>query len=298
MPLALAAGSWYGRGMCRRASAGISIARATLLGVAQGLTEFLPVSSSAHLLLLGRWVRFRRHSLDFDVVVHLGCLGALAAHCGRDWAALARGGWLWARGVAAPGAGALAILMIACIPAAAAGVLLERPARGRFRRPAQVSILTAAMGLALIAADCVKGDGARLGWRHGVAVGLAQALALLPGVSRSGITITAGVLWGLSLPAAVEFSFLVAGPILAGAALWGLRDLPRRGIPREDRLPFAAGIVASGVTAYLAIAWMLRYVVAGHLAPFGLYRLAFAALLWRATRDPDRGRESPPPARM
>ncbi len=267
----------------------VPAARAVILGVVQGLTEFLPVSSSAHLVLLARLGRWRKDSLDLEVALHLGCLLALLAAFRGEWSWLLRSGLT---GTDPNARALLASLLLACIPASVAGVVLERYARGTFRRLPQIAALTALMGGVLILADHVPGSDRGLlqvTWRDGLVIGLAQALALLPGVSRSGVTITAGVLLGFSLPAAVSFSFLLAAPILAGAGLWGLRHLPRRGIPREERQALAIGLITAALVGYVAITFMLRVIAHIHLTPFGLYRLLFALLLWRiaSTRQAD-----------
>ncbi|NLC57592.1 MAG: undecaprenyl-diphosphate phosphatase [Armatimonadetes bacterium] len=269
----------------------IGVRRAAALGAVQGLTEFLPVSSSAHTVLLSRLMRWPRHSLDVDIVLHLGCLAGLLAALRHDWLALLQGA---AAGNALP----LLWVAVACLPAVVAGVLVEGPARACFRRPWQVAALTLLMGGVLIAVDQFR-PAAGVHWQPGgrdaVVVGLAQALAFLPGVSRSGITIAAGVVAGLSLPAAVRFSFLLGVPILAGAGVWGLRDLPRRGIPRQQRLPLAVGFAVSAVVGYAAAAWMLRAVAHLGLTPFGVYRVVLGLLLLRgSTAESPTGTTLPP----
>lgn len=258
----------------------IGVRQALLLGVVQGLTECLPVSSSAHLRIVPQLLRWPRHSLDFEIILHLGCLAGLVAALRTEWLALLAGVLGGAQGITP-----LAQIAVACLPAVAAGVVLERPARHRFGSPGQVAALTLLMGGALIAAD--HAGPARLGqaapgWRESVLIGLAQALAFLPGVSRSGATLTAGVLAGLSLHGAVRFSFLLAVPILAGAGIWGLRRLPRRGIAPHERLPLCAGLLASALTSFATATWMLHALAAVGLTPFGIYRVGIGLLLlWR-----------------
>lgn len=256
--------------------------QAVVLGVVQGLTEFLPISSSAHLILVPRLMGWRDFGLSFDVALHLGTLAALLIYFAPDWARLARG--------FRPGAGDITLaerrlawcIALGCVPAAVAGVLLEKTAETLFRNP--LVIVGPMIGVALLmgAADRFfkhvrQIEGVR--WQDALWIGCAQALALVPGVSRSGATLTAGLALGFRREDAARFSFLLSAPITAGAALFKLRDLASAGLPPHDRLLFAAGILASAVVGYLCIAFLLAYLRRGSLLVFVLYRLILGVVL-------------------
>jgi undecaprenyl-diphosphatase len=256
--------------------------RAVVLGVVQGLTEFLPISSSAHLILVPRVLGWPDLGLSFDVALHLGTLAALLIYFGGDWVRLARSVMSGAdRGDPADRRLALAIV-IGCVPAVIAGVALEKWAESTLRDPRLIAGTMIVMGLAMGAADRL-GKRVRsleeLGWRDALWIGCAQALALVPGVSRSGVTLTAGMGLGFRRDDAARFSFLLSAPITAGAALYALRHVLAGGLPPHERMVFGAGILASGVIGYLAIAFLLAYLRRGNLFIFVLYRLLLGALL-------------------
>jgi undecaprenyl-diphosphatase len=256
--------------------------QAIVLGVVQGLTEFLPISSSAHLILVPRLMGWRDFGLSFDVALHIGTLVALLAYFAPEWLRLARSFFPGAGDISRTERRLAACIALGCVPAAIAGVLLEKTAETIFRNP--LVIVGPLIGVAILmgAVDrfCKHArslDGVR--WQDAVWIGCAQALALVPGVSRSGATITAGMAFGFRRDAAARFSFLLSAPITAGAALFKLRHLASRGLPADERLLFAAGILASGVVGYLCIAFLLAYLRRGSLLVFVLYRLALGAVL-------------------
>jgi undecaprenyl-diphosphatase len=256
--------------------------RAVVLGVVQGLTEFLPISSSAHLILVPRVLGWPDLGLAFDVALHLGTLAALLIYFGGDWVRLVRSVMTGpGRGDPADRRLALAIA-IGCVPAVIAGVALEKWAESTLRDPRLIAGTMIVMGLAMGAADRL-GKRARslqsMRWSDALWIGCAQALALVPGVSRSGVTLTAGMGLGFRRDDAARFSFLLSAPITAGAALFALRHVLTGGLPPHERLVFAAGILASGVIGYLAIAFLLSYLRRGNLLIFVLYRLLLGVLL-------------------
>ena len=230
--------------------------QAALLGLVQGLTEFLPISSSGHLLvvpwLLG-WTSPLLNSLTFDVALHLGTLGAVIVYFRREWWALAPR----FDGTAAPQRTAeiaaqrrLAwLLVLGSVPAGLAGLLADEVVETLFRHPIVVAAMLVVVGVLMWVAELhyVPGERTRssltaLTLRDAVVVGMAQATALIPGVSRSGITIVAGLTTGLSRETAARFSFLLGAPVIAGAGLLKigqfLGDRPRR---RTDRPPSSPG---------------------------------------------------------
>lgn len=270
------------------------VVQAALVGLLQGLTEFIPVSSSAHLELapwIAGWTDERLvGSLAFDVFLHLGTLLALLAFFARDWirylgAILAsirerrigddpqrRLGWL---------------LVLATIPAAIIGFALEGFIEEAFHGDSDLARLAIAGflvigGVALYVADRLGRKAAEIegvSLPAAVIIGLSQALALLPGISRSGATITAGLALGLTREAAARFSFLLATPITFGAGLYGSRRLltePHTGI---EWLAIGTGFVVAAVSGMLAIGFLLSWLRRRSVAVFTIYRLVFAAFI-------------------
>ena len=200
--------------------------QAIVLGIVQGLGEFLPISSSGHLIVVPWLLGWPDHGLAFDVALHLGTLAAVLFAFAGDWVKLISSGvrcLLRGRPFAEPEARLLWLLALASIPGAVAGLLLDEWAETVFRSPALVATTMAVMGAVLFAADrrvSASGPAAeQVSLRDAVLVGLAQALAIVPGVSRSGATIIAGRFLGYRREEAARFSFLLATPITAGAAL-------------------------------------------------------------------------------
>lgn len=248
------------------------------MGIAQGMSEFLPISSSAHLILVPWLLGWPDPGLTYDVALHVGTLAAILACFWRDWWDYLRHGLLGGR---EPQRRLFWSLTLATAPAAAAGLLLQDLAETAFRAPALIAANLVVMGILLGLADRlrVRRAGRSLesfGLAAGLLVGVAQALALVPGVSRSGVTITAALLLGFSREAAARFSFLLSAPVIGGAALLQLKDLP----PAAAADPtFAAGVLASGVAGFLSIRFLLRLLRGGDYLPFVWYRLALGALV-------------------
>ncbi|MGH2466294.1 MAG: undecaprenyl-diphosphate phosphatase [Candidatus Limnocylindrales bacterium] len=266
------------------------IVQAIALGVLQGLTEFLPVSSSAHLIVVPQWFGWDDPFLDsnaFDVMLHLGTLLALVAYF---WGDLWRYLRAWLASLAARRIGAEAdrrmawLLLITVIPGAVLGAAGESFFDTFFRQRSPIYIaLLLALGAAFLWLGERQGDRSRamaqLGGRDAVLIGLAQALALFPGLSRSGTTIGAGLLLGLEREAAARFSFLMSAPIIAGAAVWKGRELLAVGIPPADVGPLLAGLVAAAVCGLLAIGSLLAWLRRRSTDVFVAYRLLFAAAI-------------------
>lgn len=257
--------------------------RAALLGILQGLGEFLPISSSGHLIVVPYLLGWPDSGLAFDVALHLGTLAAVAFAFWRDWLRLLQGGLRGLRSgrpLADPDARLLFYLALASVPGAVAGLLLDEWAETVFRSPALVALMMAAMGLVLWLADRRAGpaaDGEVVSLRDALLVGLAQALAIVPGTSRSGATISMALFLGHRREAAARFSFLLALPITAGAALVKVPDLVAGG---ADLGPVVIGTLAAAVSGFAAIRLLLRYVRTRSYAPFVVYRFAFALLVW------------------
>lgn len=268
--------------------------QALVLGLVQGLTEFIPVSSSAHLIIVPWLLGWPDPGLAFDAALHLGTLVAVLAYFAKDWVTLARAflASLTERRLKPDHNRLLAwLVLVGSIPGAIAGFLLDHPVENFFHSPgsahnASALLFMAALILGLAAALWLAEVMARhtrsmetLGWRDAIVIGLAQAAALLPGVSRSGATITAGLFLGLERQAAARFSFLLATPIVAGAGAKKVYDALKAGLSSGDQAAFALGLLAAAVSGYLCISLLLRYLQSNSTLPFVLYRVALAALI-------------------
>jgi undecaprenyl-diphosphatase len=262
--------------------------QAFLLGIVQGLTEFLPISSSAHLILLPwffRWNSPLVDSLTFDVALHAGTLLAILWYFWRDWIELVKGFFriLTRRRVENFQERLIIYIVIATIPAAVFGFLLEKTIEVGFRDPALIAVSLILVSFLMIYAERrphPSNSLEQLTLKDSLLIGFAQVLALLPGVSRSGITITTGLLRGYRREGATRFSFLLSTPAIGGAALLHFRHLPKE---MASEWPiFAVGFASSGFVGYLAIAFLMRYLRKHTLNVFAGYRLALAAvvILW------------------
>ena len=263
--------------------------QALVMGIVQGLTEFLPVSSSGHLILvpwlLGWDDRFIT-SLAFSVMLHMGTLGALLVYFARDWVRLVRAfiDSLRERRIAGDPERRLAwVLVIATVPAGIIGALLADPVEEATRRAAIVAVALVVGAAILWYADRIgrRDRGLEgIGPRAGLAIGFAQAIALIPGISRSGITISAGLLLGLQRDAAARFSFLLAAPTIAGAGLFEAYHLIRgESLVAPEPIPLAVGVFASLVTGLLAIHWLLGWFRRHGAGIFVAYRVVLAAFV-------------------
>lgn len=259
---------------------------AVLLGVVQGVTEFLPVSSSGHLLLAQRFlgVDASTFGLAYDAALHLGTLLAVVAFFSSDLARLWRG---FVRSLPRPDLGQpdqrLAYLIaVATVPAALIGFSLEEVFATRMRSPWVVVAALFAVGALFIAAEQLgkrTRPAADLRFSGAAGIGLAQAFALIPGVSRSGATITLGLFLGLTRGEAARFSFLMSVPIIAGAGGWQALQAVQSGIGLREGLLFGAGVLSSAVVGYLAIRFFLSYVAHHSLTVFAGYRFALGAVV-------------------
>lgn len=269
----------------------MTIFQAVILGIVQGLTEFLPVSSSGHLLIIPWFLGWHNaSSLTFDVMLHAGTGLAVLVYFWYDWKKIIRGSL---KDLKAGRFGReinsrlLVLIILGSIPAGLVGVKFDDVIETKFRTMyLAVAVVMIAMGLLLYAAD-------RLGRKKrpvedvkapdAAIIGVAQALALFPGVSRSGATITAGMFAGLTREAAARFSFLLATPVVLGAALYKMLKLASH-VAHHQPLDapismMLIGLVVSAVVGYLAIASLLQYLRRGSMLPFAIYRLAFGLLI-------------------
>ena len=254
------------------------IFQAVVLGIVQGLTEFLPVSSSAHLILVPWLFHWKDPGLTFDVALHLGTLVALVAYFWKDWVEVIVAGVqsLTKRSMAVERAKMAWLLVAATIPGAIIGALGDNWFEEHVRQPLLIGVLLALFGGILWWVDRY-GQKARqmdeMSWTDSLIVGFSQALALFPGVSRSGATISAGLWQGLDRESAARFAFLLAAPITAGAVAFKLLHFVKDGLPADERGAFVAGILVSAVVGFAAIKWMLGYVREQSLNVFVWYRL-------------------------
>ena len=249
---------------------------AVTLGIVQGLGEFLPISSSAHLILTPWFLGWPDPGLTFDVALHVGTLIAVVAYFWRDLLRLV----IAAPHPRTPDGRLFWLLMLGAIPGGIAGVLLDDLAEQVLRNPQIIAVTLSVMGLALLAADrlgTTDRDLHDIGLVDALVIGVAQAIAIVPGVSRSGITIAVARARGIERAAAARFSFLLGTPLIAGAAAFKLRHLV--GAPGAFSGPFLAGILTAGVVGALSIAFLLRYLQRAGLGVFVVYRLLLAALI-------------------
>lgn len=267
--------------------------RALVLGVVQGLTEFIPVSSSGHLVLVPWFVGWPGSGLAFNVALQLGTLLAVLAYFGRQ---LWEIGWRSVRGVAGrraedrPFVRLAAALIIGTIPGVVVGFLLEDVIDRTFHtgEPTSTSLLAIAGGLVVIGAGLLWAEriGGKdrpmeaLGMAQALLIGIAQALALMPGVSRSGSTIAAGLLLGMKRPEAARFSFLLSVPITIGAGtLEAVRLAREGGLPSAEWAPFGVGMLSAAGVGYASIWFLLSYLQTHTNRVFALYRVALALLV-------------------
>jgi len=256
----------------------LTILQAIVLGVIQGLSEFLPISSSAHLSLTPWAFGWEQPALSFDVALHFGTLIALVWFFWQEWVTLTRAFFaiLRKRRVETESERRLLWVIVATIPGGIAGFLLQDYAKTIFRTPALTGIMLIVMGVILWAVDRYARQDKGLEtmtWKHAVFVGVMQMFAIIPGVSRSGSTITAGRALGYSREASAVFSFLLSLPIITAAVVFEGRHAIADGISPQ----LIAGVAASAVSGWLAISVLLKFVARHSYGIFAGYRLLVGA---------------------
>lgn len=257
---------------------------AILLAIVQGLSEFLPISSSGHLVLTPYFFGWRDQGLAFDVAVHVGTLLAVVAYFRRELVAMSKAwlGSLTGYGMTSDARLAWCVI-VGTIPVGLVGLFAGSTIEEKLRNPVAVATMLSVFGALMWLADrCGRHerDEHSLGWRDAVLIGCAQALALMPGTSRSGVTMTMARALGLTREAAARFSFLLAVPGIAMAGAWEGYKFATRGDGTADWGVIALGVTVAGVTGYFCIAWLLKVVNRIGLAPFAIYRFVVAALLF------------------
>lgn len=247
------------------------------LAVVQGVTEFLPISSSAHLILANQAMGYSDQGLVFDVAVHLGSLAAVVVYFRDELIDMLRGRSVSGFGVELDGHRLLGWLALATLPLGVVGLSLAGPIEAHARTPLVIATATIVFALVLWWSDRFAGR-EPLSGRKALAMGLAQVIALIPGTSRSGITITAGLFLGMSRRAAARFSFLMAIPAVLAAGLFGARELLQAQVtPHWGEFALAMGV--AGFSAYLCIAAFIRLVEKIGMLPFVVYRLFLGGLI-------------------
>lgn len=277
------------------------ILEAIILGIVQGLTEFIPISSSAHLIIipwLFKWNDPALTSLPFDVALHLGTLVAVLSYFAADWVRLIRAGLssLAERRIGDDPDRRLAwLLVIACIPGGIAGVLMESRIEHWFHEPNHpiktaamivMAIIIALLGLFLLLAERLarhERTMKTLSIKDAIVIGVAQAFAVFPGISRSGSTITAGLFQGLKREDAARFSFLLSAPIVGGAGLKTLLDIydayHANTLAHSDLVLFPVGVIAATISGYLTIKYLLRFLQQHSTKLFVYYRWVLAIFI-------------------
>ncbi|MEX2264909.1 MAG: undecaprenyl-diphosphate phosphatase [Bryobacteraceae bacterium] len=257
-----------------------------VLAIVQGITEFLPISSSAHLALAPWFLGWKDQGLTFDIALHVGTLVAVIAYFYKTWVEVIARGFGLRYGddpLLKQNPALLWYLAAASVPVGVLGFLAKEYAETTLRNPFVIGSMLIGVGLLMWLAErqatCQKGIG-EVGFVDSLMVGVAQALAVVPGTSRSGVTMTAALFRGLDRPAAARFSFLLATPAIGGAAAHAFYDLQKQGgIPHGLMVNFAIGIVISGLTGCLAIALLIRYLQRNTFYLFIYYRIVFGIIV-------------------
>lgn len=258
---------------------------AVILGLIQALTEFLPISSSAHLILARRWLDFDiADGLTFDVALHVGTLLAIIIYFKNDIALLFRGLYasVFERNPRDPWQRISWYIVAACVPAAVVGVLYESAIELYFRNPAVIVVTLIAGGILFIVverASRLHRTLTDMTLMRAVAVGVLQTLALIPGVSRSGITIATGMALGFRREEAARFSFLLSAPLLAGAGAKKGLDLVGQPIAQSEVGVMFVGLAVSAITGWLVIRFLLAFLRGHGLYLFAYYRFVLAVVV-------------------
>ncbi len=256
-----------------------------VLALVQGFTEFLPVSSTAHLYLTSWLLGWDTQSLQFDIMLHLGTLVAVLAYFLRDWVQIICDGFgipCNLRPEFAHNRKLLWLLVLGTVPAAVCGALFNDYAETVWRTPWVMGGMLIAIGAVMWVADARRGKRKvpETTVTDALTVGIAQVLALVPGCSRSGITMSAGLFRGMDRGAAARFSFLLSTPVIGGAALKALWDVHKSGgMPALLNANFAIGLAVSALSGLAVIAWFLRYLRDAGLRSFVYYRVIFGIIV-------------------
>jgi undecaprenyl-diphosphatase len=257
-----------------------------ILAIIQGITEFLPISSTAHLALAPWLLGWTDPGLTFDIALHLGTLIAVVLYFFRDWVNIIARGFGLHTGedqMLDQNPRLLWLLAIGTIPVAVFGYLFGKQAETTWRSPFVIGSMLISVGVLMWIGERAGKREKDLGavtFTDSIAIGAAQALAIVPGTSRSGITITAGLFRNLNRVAAARFSFLLTAPAIAGAAAKAFHDLIKHGgMPADMRAPFALGILLSALSGLAVIAFFMRFLQRHSLYFFIYYRIIFGIIV-------------------
>lgn len=261
----------------------MTVLGAALLGILQGLTEFLPISSSAHLILARAFFGWNAegYGLAFDVAVHVGTLAAIVLFFRRELVAMAGAIQGALRATAQGPARLLQLVLVGTLPILPAGTLYTDEVEAALRTPGVAAAMLALGAVALLLVERLGAhhrEAQALGLGQALGIGVAQAAALVPGVSRSGATIALGMLFGLRREAAARFAFLLGVPAIAAAALKEGLELGRSGLTGDMGVLFAVGVMTSAAVGYLTVKYFIRFLTGHALDGFAYYRLALAAM--------------------
>ncbi|HTW63961.1 MAG TPA: undecaprenyl-diphosphatase UppP [Bryobacteraceae bacterium] len=257
-----------------------------VLAAIQAFTEFLPVSSTAHLILIPWLLGWKDAGLTFDVALHAGTLVAVLIYFFKDWVQIiGQGiGFNWGSDPQLrQNPGLLWLLAVASIPIGIVGYKFDKQADTTWRQPYLIGAMLIVVGIVIWIAERRRiGDKSmnKVSWTDGIVVGIAQAFAVIPGVSRSGSTISAGLFRDMNRETAARFSFLLSTPAIAAAVAKKAYDVHKAGgIPPEMKVPIVVGILVSGVLGAIVIAFFLRYLRHRSLMPFVYYRIVFGIIV-------------------
>lgn len=247
----------------------MGLLQSVILGIVQGVGEFLPISSSAHLIAVPWLLGWQEHSLAFDVALHAGTLVAVVAYFWRDWLGIIRGRFLW-------------YILVASVPGAIIGKLFEDKAETAFRSPLLIACTMSSFAVIFYLID-------RFSWKtrslktvnylDSLIIGISQALAIIPGVSRSGITMAGGMGLRLDRGAAARFSFLISAPIIFGATVLKFKDISAIA-SGENGFSLFLGFMTSAVTGFLSIRFLLGYLKRHSFTAFVIYRIIFSLVIF------------------
>ncbi|KKW25841.1 MAG: Undecaprenyl-diphosphatase [candidate division Kazan bacterium GW2011_GWC1_52_13] len=255
--------------------------QAAILGLVQGITEFVPISSSGHLVVVRQVFNWADQGLAFDAVLHLATLAAVLFYFRHDWLKMVEAVVTKKQTYELRQARKLAgLIAVTTIPAIGAGLLFAGTIESTVRHLHDIAILMVGVGLLFFVAERYthpRRDVSKLNFFDGLSIGLAQAVAIVPGISRSGATIITGMYHGLSRESAARYSFLAAGPIIALAGFYSLWQLFRGGISDGLGLELAIGFVVSFSSGLLAIHWLLKFLNKHPLNIFAWYRIVVGA---------------------
>jgi undecaprenyl-diphosphatase len=258
--------------------------QAIVLGAVQGVTEFLPISSAAHLILVPWLFGWPDQGLTFDVVLHAGTLVAILSFFWQDWYQMLATPFQGSRAEDNRKSSLRLLLwvIVGTVPAAAAGFLFQKTVETTLRSPFILSFTLIGLALLLWVAERtarLEKDLSQVSLTDAISIGCAQALAFVPGTSRSGITMTTGLFRGLTRAAAARFSFLLSAPITGGALLKKLLDLQETGVPGAERLPMLLGFLVSLLIGYLTIQFLMKYLQRNTMFLFIYYRIALGIMI-------------------